>query len=146
MGKKSPPLIALKNRRSPVPLPGNLSSPLPLSINTSRAMELSPPYRSSPPLSHSPCSPTPSPEFTHTVAGVRPHHRRSFVDRAAPPEPPDAEPLPFSTRPTPPGRTLPLHTSKLKVEIHAYVHYGFYVFSKSLFDSVCEFYIYCVVI
>jgi hypothetical protein len=58
--------------------PGDLSSPLPLSII--RAELLSP--SSLPelaPLSHTPCSPTPLPEFTHTVV-VRP------AVRGAPPE------------------------------------------------------------
>jgi hypothetical protein len=124
---------ALKTPAASSSLPSDLSSPF--SIKPTSSSSLPPPYPSSPPSpSHSSrrsshrhrrwSSPTPSPEL-----------RRS-------PEPPDAEPLLFSTRPNPPSSS-PLHTNKLKVEDNPK---EFYVFSKLLFDAVSESYNYCVVI
>jgi hypothetical protein len=125
---------ALKTLAASSSLPDDLSSPF-SSIKLTSSSSLPPPYPSSPPSpSHSSrrsshhrrrrSSPTPSPEL-----------RRQ-------PEPPDAEPLLFSTQPNPPSSS-PLNTNKLKVDDDPK---EFYVFSKLLFDSVSEFYNYCVVI
>jgi hypothetical protein len=68
-------------------------------------MELSPPYPSSPSLSLS--------LLAHAVVGARPHRHQSsptpsleFVDRAAPPVPPDVEPY-HSPLARHPHRALP---------------------------------------
>jgi hypothetical protein len=125
---------ALKTLAASSSLPDDLSSPF-SSIKPTSSSSLPPPYPSSPP--------SPS----HSSRRSSHHRRRRSLPTPSPelrrqPEPPDAEPLLFSTQPNPPSSS-PLNTNKLKVDDDPK---EFYVFSKLLFDSVSEFYNYCVVI
>jgi hypothetical protein len=104
------------------------TSPLPsLSINTSRAPLSLLPTRARPSLSLS--------LLALAIARVCPRHHRSFVDHAAPPEPPDAEPPALLHSTDPPSSYPPSHEQAQGGRRPKII---FMYFQNHFFDSVYE--------